>query len=356
MTMTLEEARDSRALLFECVAGSRAYGTSHANSDTDLRGVFVMPRPILFGLSSVEQVSDAKNDETYYELGRFIELLAANNPNILELLFTPDDCVRVRDPLMDLIKPESVLSKRCEASFAGYAMTQIRRARGLNKKIVNPMEGPRRPAVSFCHVVEGQGSVPLEEWLQSKGLERARCGIVDVPKMRDVHAIFYDPDGTRGYSGVFRDSDSTEIAFSSVERDAKPIGWMQFNRDAFKKYCREYSDYQHWLANRNEDRYATNVEHGRNYDSKNLMHTFRLLSMAEEIATEGLIRVRRPDAEQLLRIRSGEFEYEDLIARAEAKVVRIGALFESSGLPDAPDRDALEQVLIEMREAFYGRE
>ncbi len=41
-----------------------------------------------------------------------------------------------------------------------------------------------------------------------------------------------------------------------------------------------------WVEHRNKARYNTNIEHGKNYDSKNLMHTFRLLDMAEEIARE----------------------------------------------------------------------
>lgn len=353
MTMTLEQARCQDALLFECVAGSHAYGTAHEQSDTDLRGVFVAPQRLIYGLDEVEQVSDASNDETYYEIGRFVDLLSKNNPNILELLFMPDDCVRHRHPLMDRIRPEMVLSKRCEASFAGYAMTQIRKARGLNKKIVNPMDGPRRSAMSFCHVIEGQGSVPFEEWLAARGLEASRCGAVNVPHMRDVHAVFYDEAGERGYRGIFGSEESAEVVCSSVEREAEPIAWMQFNLDAFKRHTREHNEYQQWLKNRNESRYANNIAHGRNYDSKNLMHTFRLLAMAEEIATEGLLRVRRPDAEKLLQIRAGEFEYQDLIARAEDKVAKIADLYASSSLPEHPDRRALNEALIEIREAFY---
>ena len=63
-------------MLFKCVSGSRAYGTDTAASDTDLRGVFIAPPDVYYGLSPVTQVSDETNDTTYYELARFIELLA----------------------------------------------------------------------------------------------------------------------------------------------------------------------------------------------------------------------------------------------------------------------------------------
>jgi len=353
--MTLEEARSPEALLFECVAGSRAYGTDHPESDTDLRGVFVAPQSLFYGLDEIQQVSDANNDETYYEIGRFIELLAKNNPNILELLYMPQDCVRFRSPLMDRIRLEMVLSKRCQATFAGYAMAQVRKARGLNKKIVNPMEGPRRTALSFCHVVEGQGSLPLVEWLAERDLDIDRIGAVNVPHMRELHALFFDGDGSLGYRGIFGSEESAEVLCSSVEREVEPIGWMQFNLDAYKRHVREYAEYLKWLANRNESRYAANVAHGRNYDSKNLMHTFRLLAMASEIAREGKLRVRRTDAEELLRIKAGEYEYDDLIARAEEQVEKIAGLYAASDLPEEPDREGLVEALVEIRREHYGK-
>jgi len=36
--------------------------------------------------------------------------------------------------------------------FGEYAMGQIRKARGLNKKIVNPQPETRSPLLAFCHV------------------------------------------------------------------------------------------------------------------------------------------------------------------------------------------------------------
>ena len=127
---------------------------------------------------------------------------------------------------------------------------------------------------------------------------------------------------------------------------------MQFNKDGYKKYCREYREYQEWLAKRNEARYAANVAHGRNYDSKNLMHTFRLLDMAAEIAERRTIALRRPNRDFLMKIRDGQFDYDELITMAEARIEEIGALYDASDLPDEPDVDALERALIEIRTEF----
>ncbi len=353
--VTLDEVRSPEALLLDVVTGSRAYGTDTPESDTDLRGVFIMPRRLLYGLDTVEQVSDRTNDETYYEVGRFIELLSKSNPNILELLFVEQDCVRHRDPILDLITPELVLSRQCEHTFAGYAMAQIGKARGLNKKIVNPMDGPRKSMLEFCYAVSGQGAIPIERWLAEKGLRQEYCGLVKINHMRDAYGLYYSESAELAYRGIVRDAaTTTDVNLSPIPKGEEPIGWMTFNKDGFKKYCKEYREYHTWLKERNEARYANNIEHGKNYDSKNMMHTYRLLDMAEEIATEGRLLVRRPNRDFLMHIRRGEMEYEEIIALAEEKVAAIQAAFASSDLPERPDRARLQEVLVEIREARYG--
>ena len=164
--MTIEAMKQQDLLLLECISGSRAYGLATKDSDTDIKGVFYLPKEQFYGLNYVPQVSNKSNDIVYYELGRFIELLAKNNPNILELLATPDDCVLYQHPLMDQLKAELFLSRLCEQTFGSYAMTQVKKARGLNKKILNPVEPERKSVLDFCYVVQGQGSVLVKAFLK----------------------------------------------------------------------------------------------------------------------------------------------------------------------------------------------
>ncbi len=94
--LTIEQVKENGWLIFEAIVGSKAYGLDTAKSDTDIRGVFVLPKDLFYSLDYKPQVSNESNDIVYYELKRFIELLARNNPNIIELLNMPESaCCKI---------------------------------------------------------------------------------------------------------------------------------------------------------------------------------------------------------------------------------------------------------------------
>ena len=102
------------------------------------------------------------------------------------------------------------------------------------------------------------------------------------------------------------------------------------------------------MANRNEKRYLSNLD--KNYDSKNLMHCFRLLHMAKEIALgQGFILKRTEDREFLLGIRNHQFEYDELIERAEGEKKEIERLIVTSPLPDHVDVEWARALLLQVR-------
>jgi hypothetical protein len=355
LDMTIDDLKNENCLLFEAISGSRAYGLAVPTSDTDVRGVFVLPRDRFYGLDYVEQVANERNDVVYYELRKFAELLTNNNPNILELLAMPDDCVQYRHPLFDRFRLDDVLSKRCKDTFAGYAFTQIKRARGLNKKINVPVAPARKTPLDFCYVVDKQRSKPVVEWLAERGWTQEQCGLVAIAHMRELYGLYVDPDGQHGFSGIVQKETSNDVSLSSVPKGLEPVAVLSFNKDGYAKHCKDYRQYWDWVEQRNEARYRDTLEHGKNYDAKNMMHTFRLLDMAEEILAEGTLLVRRPNRDELLAIRRGEFLYEELIERAGEKVLRVEAAYERSKLPNMPDRAAIEEALRSVRMEFYGK-
>jgi hypothetical protein len=353
--MTLNELQnDPSHLLLKCISGSQAYGLALPHSDTDIKGVFIQPKKEYYGLTYIDQVNNETNDIIYYEIKKFVELLLKNNPNILELLSTPDDCVLHRHPVMNLLKPEMFLSRLCNQTFGQYAYAQIKKARGLNKKILNPLDRKRKTILDFCFVVRGQGSVPVTDWLTDQGYAQEDCGLVKIDHMRDMYALFHQSQSDRKFSGIFSGDEADEVSLSSVAEGLQSKCILYFNKDGYSVYCKEYRQYWEWVELRNEERYENTVSHGKNYDAKNMMHVFRLLAMAEEIARYKKVNVRRPEREYLLKIRAGEFSYEDLLKEADRKIALIQELFDKSDLPSSPNSTVAEQSLVSIRNVFYS--
>lgn len=354
--MTIADLRRQNLILFEAISGSRAYGTNLPHSDTDLKGVFILPENQFYGLDYISQIANETNDEVFYELRRFVELLLKNNPTVLELLGTPADCVIYKHPLFEQFQAADFLSKLCRQSFAEYAVAQIRKAKGLNKKINHPEPPARKSVLDFCYVTVGAGAQPVATWLARHGYESAQCGLANVPHLTDLYALFIDPTPEKPlqYRGLVRDAEtSQDVLLSAVPKGEEPVAYLSFNRNGYSVYCRAFREYWEWVEKRNVERYQNTVQHGKNYDAKNMLHVFRLLQMAEEIAETRQLNVLRPNREFLLQIRRGEFEYEELVAEAEKLVTRVEAAFANSSLPDAPDRGAAEQLLLRVRQQFY---
>lgn len=352
--MTLKDLQDNSShLLLKCISGSQAYGLALPHSDTDIKGVFILPKNEFYGLTYVDQINNETNDIMYYEIKKFVELLLKNNPNILELLSTPEDCVLYRHAVMNLLKPEMFLSRLCNQTFGQYAYAQIKKARGLNKKILNPLDRKRKTILDFCHMVKGQGSIPVTEWIGEQGYVQEDCGLVRIDHMRDMYALFHQSQSDRKFSGIFSGQEADEVSLSSVPEGLQPKAILYFNKDGYSVYCKEYRQYWDWVEQRNEERYENTISHGKNYDAKNMMHVFRLLNMAEEIARYKKVNVRRSEREWLLKVRAGEFSYEDLLKQADERIQLIDNLFKKSDLPEQPNHEAADGLLVQIREVIY---
>lgn len=352
--MTLEELKKSGNIIFECISGSRAYGLDTPTSDTDIRGVFVLPKSTYYSLDYIAQINDETNDTVYYELQKFIELCAKNNPNILELLNVSEDCILQKNPLFDNIKLEAFLSKQCEKSFANYAFTQIKKARGLEKKIVNPMEKERKSVLDFCYIYDNGTSIPLQTFLANKNIKQEDCGIANIPHLKDCYNVYHNENIP--YKGIIKSKKANELALSSIPKGELTIGLLFYNKDSYSSYCKKYREYWNWVEKRNDERYKTTVSHGKNYDSKNMMHTFRLLRMAKEIATENTIHVKRSDREFLLDIKQGKFEYDELVTWATELKTELESLYADSNLPERPNLETINALLMNIRTEFYNQE
>lgn len=403
---TIKEVEEKGLVAYKYIRGSALYGTMVEGSDVDTSGVYIAPIEDVLGFDDKyqAQVSDEKHDNTYYEIKRWLELLCQSNPNALESLFVPKDKI-IGDvhPAIQIIldNRELFLTKQCFKSFYGYSSEQIKRARGLNKKIVNPVN-EKKSVLDFCYVPHRQGSICIKDWLKHYGLKQEYCGLVNIPNMHNMYAVFYDwgahftelniydkvndfmfdevfnklfpnsyeligdifddryqRDGNFfkehakpiGYRGIVTD-DSLDVRLSSVKKDEFPICHMSYNKDGYSKHCKDYTEYKKWEKDRNPVRYESNLN--KNYDAKNIMHSVRLMHMAYEIATGQGFNVDRTNIDRkfLLNIRNHKFEYDYLINYLEEFKVKMTEAMEKSDLPDKVDMDKVNELLIKVRKGL----
>lgn len=351
--MTIEQVKNNGWLIFEVITGSRAYNLATDISDTDFRGVFVLPRNLFYSLDYIPQVSNETNDIVYYELRRFVELLSKNNPNIIEMLATPVHCVVYRHEIMDYIKFGDFISRLCEQTFANYAFTQIKKAHGLDKKILNPLDKIRKTVTDFCYVYQGKAAIPLHQFLSESGYQQEKIGLSSISHLKNSYNLFYS-ETPQLYKGIVSSQEANDVNTSNIPETEMPVALLYFNKEAYSTYCKQYKEYWEWVEKRNEARYQSTISHGKRYDAKNMMHVFRLLLMAKEIAQDGKINVWRSDREFLLDIKQGKYEYDELILMADKLRADLPAQFAKSNLPEKPDENLVNSILIAMRENYYS--
>ncbi|MCO6546333.1 MAG: nucleotidyltransferase domain-containing protein [Gilliamella sp.] len=352
--MTIDDLKAQNLILFEVISGSRAFGLATETSDTDIKGVFYLPKNKFYGLDYIPQINNETNDIVYYELGRFVELLLKNNPNILEVLASDPSCIVYQHPIMQQLTLDLFLSQQTKQTFAHYAMSQIKKAKGLNKKINNPIEVKRKTVLDFCYIIQGQHAYPLTNWLSEKRFEQHLCGLVNIPHSLDLYALFYDASGDCGYHGIIQNDDSTELCLSSVKVGTTVNAYLSFNRDGFSSHCRDYKAYWQWVEKRNEQRYQSNIKSGNDFDAKNMMHTIHLLQVAHEIMTKGTITNKCANRDELLAIKNGQLSYDEIMNIAETLLSKIETASITSMLPETPNFTKAIALLVKMRELLYN--
>ncbi len=170
--------------------------------------------------------------------------------------------------------------------------------------------------------------------------------------------MYYDEEGEIGYRGILCDDDSAQLRMSSIpkEKAMTPICYFQYNATAFSSHCTDYKRYHDWVKNRNQARF--NLNKGYDFDAKNMSHCVRIMTMAKEIAMgKGMLLDRSDiDRDWLLSIKNHEVNYDDLITYVDELEKKMSEEFEKSTLPDCPDIEKLDKILIDLRLNHYGKD
>ena len=353
-------------VLLAFVRGSYMYGTNTDKSDVDITFIYKQPTNEILKGNYIEQLNIGGNDIVGYEIQRYIQLLSQNNPNILESLDIPDDCLIYKDESMDIFNQRDWISKLTEKTILGYANSQIKKATGLNKNMNNPQPVTRKSILEFCYVISKDKSIPFKEWFvefekayskrynNQKILDLNNWGLVKVPNGKGLYAAFID-DGRNNFRGLLGDDNSTQFRLSAIPKEVaqtqEPV-LIYYNLDGFETHVKSHTLYWKWVNERNEERFNMNQEAGQGVDLKNMMHLFRLLEMCENISVGKGLKVRSDNVEYLIDIRKGKYDYQNLLEESEKKFEIIKSNFESVDLPEEIDIEKSKDLLLYFRKNY----
>lgn len=91
--------KDNKIQILKVIVGSQAHGLATPESDFDYRGVFIYKTSEILGLHSPKDQTnwiEGKEDDTSWELGKFLLMATKCNPTVLETFKSP--AVPFKDP------------------------------------------------------------------------------------------------------------------------------------------------------------------------------------------------------------------------------------------------------------------
>jgi hypothetical protein len=298
---------DTRTL-FLGYRGSIAHGMHVPSTDPDsiddidLMGVFMGTEAYYLGFGGKDtrevtaEYPTGYYDVVFYEWRKFIHLLLKNNPNVLGMLWLPEYMHHVTSPLWGiLVRHRGVFaSKLAYKTFGGYAHAQM------------------------------------------KKMTRARI----------------DPSTNQELQAIEKEIRRREGAITTAEASNLTGYTLSLSTQQLRERVNELRGYQGYMGPKRRELVE---RHG--YDTKNAAHLIRLLRMGCEFLERGdmyLDRRAEGDAEQLLDIKRGNWSLQDVQSLANTLFIALEAARNASRLPELPDREAAERLLIDGVKEAHG--
>jgi uncharacterized protein len=325
--------------------GSHAYGLNTETSDLDIKGVAVGTPAVYHGFDTkFEQwESSEPYDCVVYEVRKFFRLAAACNPNIIEVLWVDDEDILRETALGARIREHrgAFLSRRARHTFAGYARSQLKRIKGHRRWLLDP---PKAKPTRADFGLPERTVIPRDQLLAAhsriqRQLDAWELELTDYEPHQRVE-LRNHWDGILEAMSLGADAQFA-AAGRQVGYDDNFLNLLDRER-RYRSSLENFNQYEGWRRNRNPARSALEASHG--FDTKHASHLVRLLRMCREILETGQVRVKRPDRQELLAIRRGEWKYDELIEWADAQDAELSELVKTSPLPVAPDKGALDAL------------
>jgi uncharacterized protein len=294
-------------VIFDCIAGSHLYGTATEQSDKDTRGVFIPSREYFLGfVHRIEQIESKEPDVVHYDIRKFFNLCLQCNPNIVELLFVPENkmnvCTEEWEQITD--NKDIFLSKKARYTFAGYAVSQLHRIKQHRNWLLNPPK---------------------------KQPERSDFGLPNDRKLITKEQL-------NAYDALLERDIEMELDLKTMQ--------ILGREKAFQNANREWGQYLSWKQSRNPERAKLEEKFG--FDTKHGSHLYRLMMEGKELLLTGSITLPRPDAETITDIRNGKYSYDELMEIVGDIDTRFDDFYEKSILPHKPNAQKADELCVNL--------
>jgi hypothetical protein len=283
--------------------GSHSHGTylppeeANAVDDIDLMGFVVPPIEFHLGLPRWRHwtLQFEELDVVLYSLEKATRLLLKSNPNIVGLLWLREEEYLHKHPAFELLRSRRhIFSSQAAAhAFAGYAADQLKRMEAFDLGRMAEYE-------ILTEAISSKG--PVSEVLEADTLKlkylstRWEVELETLNRFRKLHREHFS-----GYMGAKR-----------------------------KAMVRKYQ-----------------------YDVKNAAHLIRLLRMGNEFIQTGVLQVyRTTDADELKRIKRGEWTLDQVKEEAQRLFAEVELARARSPLKEEPDSVAADELLIVLHGRF----
>lgn len=309
--------------IVETVHGSQLHGTSTPQSDRDYKGVHIpsaegilLQRPErVLDLSLTSKSASGKNtaeaiDRESYALQKFCEMLAAGDTVATEILFTPDEFIVRADSRWPALREQlkDLLNSDCKG-FVGYCMHQAAKY---------GVKGSRMAAV--------EGLVELLDEAIAKHGGDARTHIISEALYafaeENEHAEIVQLDKPHG--GKLEH-------IKCCERTMPFTGALKLTAHVYRRIWENYG----------ERARAARQEGG--IDWKAMSHAVRVARQARELMLTRNIVFPRPDAEELLAIKTGKLPFAGVQELLERLVDELEDV--PSVLPARPEDDEIQAAI-----------
>jgi hypothetical protein len=305
--------------------GSHLYGTTTPTSDLDFKSVYVpSARDILLqrvkgSINNARQKAEKEKnlpgeiEEESYSLQRYLELASEGQTVALDILFAPEWSMmepQARE-WCELVDNRSRLLTKRSAAFVGYCRQQANKYGIKGSRVA----AARVALTLLKSLVDEHGSTPKLAQFEAEisgrisGIEH--MVIVDIP-LASGHLIrHWDVCGRK-------------LPFTASIKNA---------RDIVQRLVDEYGQR------------ALQAETHQGVDWKALSHAVRVATQAIEFLGTGHVTFPLPNAQHVLAIKTGKLSYQDVSCEIEDLLERVEAAALVSALPEAPDRQWIDDFV-----------